>query len=66
MNALNLIEGLKIIEEYRPEKESVYHVRSEHDVIYAGSLEWPINSKDKKKLLDMGWEEDEDADGYRI
>ena len=60
-----IIEGLKIIEKYRPSKASPYHFRAEHDEIFVGSLDWPISEKDKKKLDELGWTADEDVDGWR-
>jgi hypothetical protein len=65
MTASNLIEGLKIIEAYRPKEESGYHIRAEHDVFYAGSLDWAIPDHEVDKLEKLGWAKDEDVDGWR-
>ena len=65
MIAKDLIKGLTIIEKYMPKGESGYHIRAEHDVIYAASLDWPISDKDKKELEELGFYPDEDADGWR-
>ena len=65
MTVKNIIDGLLLIELSRPNDKSGYHVRAEHDVIYAGSLEWPMSDNDKKKMADLGWAADEDVDGWR-
>lgn len=65
MKAQEIIEGLKIIHEAKPEKSGDYHVRAEHDNIYAGSLEWELSEENKNRLHELGWEEDPDADGWR-
>lgn len=65
MTVKNIIEGLQIIEKYRPEKESQYHLRAEHDEIFAGSLDWPFTSEDKKKLKKLGWTAEVVVDGWR-
>lgn len=64
MNAAKIIEGLQLIQKSKPESESDYHFRAEHDRIWAGSLEWPMSEEDKKKLEELGWEADSDADGW--
>lgn len=65
MEANNIIQGLVIIEKARPKNHTPYHVRAEHDKIYAGSLDWILGSADDKKLEDIGWSRDEEADGWR-
>lgn len=64
MKAIDIIEGIRIVEQFRPESESPYHIRAEHDRIYIGSLDWPIPEQQKQILEELGWDEDEDADGY--
>lgn len=65
MTAPKIIAGLQIIENARPKDESPYHVRAEHDEIFAGSLEWDMTEADKDKLEELGWSEREDVDGWR-
>lgn len=65
MDVNNIIEGLQILEQHRPVSESKYHVRVEHDAMYAGSLEWPVPEEVIYQLQELGWSQDEDADGYR-
>jgi hypothetical protein len=65
MKVSSIIEGLQIIQKSKPESESDFHFRAEHDQIFAGSLNWKMSAKDKKRLDDIGWEQDEDADGWR-
>lgn len=60
-----IIEGLRIIEKSRPSKQSPYHLRAEHDQVFAGSLEWPMSKKNKNKLEELGWTADKDVDGWR-
>lgn len=62
MTASNLIEGLQIIQKYASEKD--YHIRAAHDTIWAGSLDWEMSENDKQKLEELGWDEDEGADGW--
>lgn len=65
MIALNVIKGLQLIEQYRPENGHVFHIRAEHDTIYAGDLNWPMSPIDADQLLFLGWERDENANGWR-
>lgn len=65
MTVTNIIEGLRLINKYKPEGQSDYHFRAEHDEVWAGSLEWPMPQEDKKKMEDLGWHTDEDCDGWR-
>jgi hypothetical protein len=65
MTITNVIAGMQIVDSFRPDDKSPYHVRAEHDNIYIGSLDWPIPETEQMKLEDLGWEKDEDADGYR-
>jgi len=65
MKATNIINGLLLIQKSKPENESDFHVRAEHDNIYAGSLEWEMSKEDKKRMEELGWHTDEDVDGWR-
>ena len=65
MKAENIIRGLEIIHKSKPESESDHHVRAEHDMIIAGSLEWELSDNDKHILNELGWVADEDLDGWR-
>jgi len=53
----SLIEGLKIIEKYDPNFDTV----AEHDIVYAGDDTLPISDEDKKRLDDLGWFTQEDS-----
>lgn len=65
MEVTKIIEGLQIIQKSKPENESDYHFRAEHDEIFVGSLQWAMPEEDKKRLEDLGWEADENIDGWR-
>lgn len=65
MTVTNIIEGLQLINKSKPEGKSDYHFRAEHDEIWAGSLEWPMPDEDKNRMEELGWEPDENADGWR-
>ena len=64
MKANDFIEGLTIIQKNKPESESEYYIRAEHDQVFVGSLSWKMPKKDKKRLLELGWTQDEFADGW--
>lgn len=64
MTASNLIEGLELIQKSKPENVSDYHIRAEHDQIWAGSLDWPMPEEDKKRMKELGWHPEEDVDGW--
>lgn len=64
MTSGNLIEGLQIIQKSKPDGVSDYHIRAEHDEVWAGSLRWAMSEEDKNKLKDLGWRPDEDAEGW--
>lgn len=65
MTVSNIIEGLQLIQKSKPEGESDYHFRAEHDEAWAGSLEWPMSEDDKKRMGVLGWYADEVSDGWR-
>lgn len=65
MTTTNIIEGLQLINKSKPEGESDYHFRAEHDEVWAGSLDWPMSEEDKKRMEELGWHADEDCDGWR-
>jgi hypothetical protein len=65
MTAENLIKGLQIIEKSRPLEMSGYHIRADHDEIWAGDLCWPMPPGDAGQLEFLGWERDENANGWR-
>jgi len=64
MTVTNIIEGLLIIQKSKPNNESDYHFRAEHDVIFVSSLDWEISDEDKAKLEMLDWMEDEYANGW--
>lgn len=65
MKVSDIIEGLQLIQKSKPHCESDYHFRAEHDEIFVGSLDWPMAAEDKKRLHELGWEADEDIDGWK-
>lgn len=65
MTTTNIIEGLQLINKSKPEGKSDYHFRAEHDEVWAGSLDWPMSNEDKKRMEELGWNADEDCDGWR-
>ena len=65
MKVTDIIKGLQLIQKSKPKEKSDYHFRAEHDQIYVGSLEWPMSDKDKAEMEELGWEADEDAEGWR-
>lgn len=65
MKVSYIIEGLQIIERSKPDYGSDYHFRAEHDEIFVGSLDWKMSDEDKVRMEDLGWEADEDVDGWR-
>jgi hypothetical protein len=65
MTATEIIEGLKIIQRNKHASENDYHIRFEHDEMWAGSLKWPISIIDEMKLKSLGWIRDTEADGWR-
>ena len=65
MEVTKIIEGLQIIQKSKPTKVSDYHFRAEHDEIFVGSLEWEMSDEDKNRMEELGWDADEDADGWR-
>ena len=64
MKVNDIIEGLLLIQKTKPATESDYHFRAEHDKIFVGSLEWPMSDEDKKRMEELGWNADEDIDGW--
>lgn len=65
MTVSNIIEGLRLINKSKPENESDYHFRTEHDEVWAGSLDWPMPKEDKQMMKKLGWEADKNTDGWR-
>lgn len=65
MTVSSIIEGLIIINKNKPVGEADYHMRAEHDLIWAGSLEWPMPEEDKARLNELNWRADEEANGWR-
>lgn len=59
-----ITKGLRVIELSRPKTESPFHVRAEHDQLFAGSLNWNMREVDKQRLNAWGWQEVEDVDGW--
>jgi hypothetical protein len=64
MTVQKIIEGLMIIQKSKPETESDYHFRAEHDEIWAGNLEWQLSERDEKRLVELGWTKDSHCDGW--
>lgn len=64
MTATNIIEGLQLINKNKPEGQSDYHVRAEHDKVWAGSLDWPMPEEDKQIMKSLGWQSDKEANGW--
>ena len=54
MTTANIIEGLSILEKYR-EKPNGYNTGAEHDQIYAYATDKAVDPVDVKKLVDLGW-----------
>lgn len=65
MTVISIIEGLQLINKSKPDGQSDYHFRAEHDEIWAGSLKWPMPENDKKRMEELGWNADENCDGWR-
>lgn len=61
MRLSDLIEGLQIIKRYEKDE---FCVRFEHDEAWFSSSELEMDIEDAKRLVDMGWERDEDHDGW--
>lgn len=64
MKVTDIIEGLQLIQKAKPENESDYHFRAAHDEIFVGSLEWEMPEEDKLRMEELGWEQNEDIDGW--
>lgn len=64
MEVAKIIEGLMIIQKYKPNDTSDHHFRAEHDIIYVGSLDWSMKVEDKDRLRNLGWKEDPSAGGW--
>ena len=54
MTTKNVIEGLSILEKYR-DKPDGYNTGVEHDQIYAYPTAKPVNDDDLKRLVELGW-----------
>jgi len=62
MNNSNFVEGVDIIAKYIPEGEKDSHsIQAGHDQIWFGAYEWVTDEKDKSRLEEIGWFEDEDS-----
>ena len=64
MKAVDIIEGLLIIEKSKPKHSDNFHVRAEHDMIIAGSLEWDMPDSEQARLFALGWLKNEDFGGW--
>ena len=62
MTATAIVNGIQILEQHRPEKETPYHVSAEHDMIYAGG--WELTEEVKKQLEGEGWEWDDEIERW--
>jgi len=60
MKTIGIIEGLSILQRYRTGQFG-YDVSAEHDVIYAHKTDRPVGPDDLKRLVQLGWFQ-EDAD----
>lgn len=58
----NFVEGIAILGKYLPEGK--HDIRAEHDQIWIGSVDMVTDSKDEARLLELGWDKDEEADGW--
>ena len=65
MTVTNIIAGLQLIQKSKPEEQSDYHFRSEHDEIFVGSLEWEMSEADKERMEELGWTAIKDIDGWQ-
>lgn len=54
MTTKNIIEGLTILEKYRAKPDG-YNTGAEHDQIYAYSTDQPASDDDVKRLVELGW-----------
>ena len=54
MQTNGIIEGLTILEKYRDDT-NVYNIGAEHDIIYAYATDKPVEEKDLKRLIELGW-----------
>lgn len=64
MKVSNIIEGLMILQKYKPETESDYHAHAEHDEMWAGNLDWKTSDKDEKRLNELGWTKDNENNAW--
>lgn len=64
MKAQDFIEGLLIIQKYKPEGKSDRWIHPEHDEIFVGELSWPIPEEDRNKLKELGFYESNDVDSF--
>lgn len=58
MEAQEIIEGLMLIDRWKPMFGNDYHVGAEHDLICAGDLNWEVPEEIKSRLMALGWEQD--------
>ena len=54
MTTKKVIEGLTILEKYRANEDGS-NTGAEHDQIYAYATEKPVNDDDLKRLVELGW-----------
>ena len=66
MQVSKIIEGLQIIQKSKEAQKNDYHFRADHDEIWAGDLAWEMSEIDKKRMEELGWDADEDANGWRF
>lgn len=59
MKNWEFIEGVAIIGKYQ--EKNNYGVSVEHDQLWFGSFDSVTDEKDKARLEELGWFEDEDA-----
>ena len=61
MKLSQFIDGLQIIQKH--EKDG-YCLRAEHDQFWVSSADLKMPTKDSKHLVELGWFQDEEADGW--
>ena len=62
MQNSKFIEGVNILAKYIPEdRKDSYDVNAEHDQLWFCQYDWVTDEKDKARLEEIGWFEDEDS-----
>ncbi len=59
---MNFVEGVNIIARHLPEeRKQSFDIHAEHDQIWFCEHDLIPDGKDKERLLELGWFEDEDS-----